>query len=136
MTRAYVKNAKPAPGATGSTSLSFAGTQRSDAIQRRSDGQNQSATVPPIVHDVLRSPGQPLDAATRVYMEPRFGHDFSKVRVHADDRAAESAHAINARAYAAGSHVVFGAGRYALATNDGRRLLAHELAHVVQQVRG
>ncbi len=87
--------------------------------------------VPPIVHDVLRSPGQPLDLATRGFMEPRFGHDFSHVHVHADPGAAGSAVSIGARAYTVGHHVVFGAGEYRPGTADGRRLLAHELSHVV-----
>ncbi|MGB9632210.1 MAG: DUF4157 domain-containing protein [Chloroflexaceae bacterium] len=89
--------------------------------------------MPPIVHEVLRSPGQPLDAETRAFMEPRFGHDFSRVRVHTDARAAESARAVNALAYTVGRDVVFGAGQYAPGASAGRRLLAHELAHVVQQ---
>jgi len=89
--------------------------------------------MPPIVHEVLRSPGQPLDPATRAFMEPRFGHDFSQVRVHNDARAAESARAVNAQAYTVGRDVVFGTGRYALQTGDGRKLMAHEMAHVVQQ---
>jgi len=91
------------------------------------------ATVPPIVHDVLNSPGQPLEASTRAFMEPRFGHDFSQVRMHTDAKAAESARAVNALAYTVGSNVVFGAGQYTPGTNEGRRLMAHELTHVVQQ---
>jgi hypothetical protein len=66
-------------------------------------------------------------------MEPRFGHDFARVRVHTDKRAAESAQAINAHAYTAGDNIVFGAGRYAPGSPEGRRLVAHELTHVVQQ---
>ena len=89
--------------------------------------------VPSVVHDVLRAPGQPLDAATRVFMEPRFGHDFSSVRVHTDDRAAESARAVNALAYTVGRNVVFDAGQYQPRTSPGQRLLAHELTHVLQQ---
>jgi hypothetical protein len=89
--------------------------------------------APPIVHEVLRSPGQPLDAATRAYFEPRFGHDFSKVRVHTDANAAESTTTVNARAYTVGNNLVFGAGEYAPETDAGRRLLSHELTHVVQQ---
>ncbi|MGO9933713.1 MAG: DUF4157 domain-containing protein [Steroidobacteraceae bacterium] len=86
------------------------------------------------VETVLRSgAGRPLDAETRVFMESRFGHDFSRVRVHADPAAAESAHFIGARAYTTGFDVVFGSGQYAPASAQGRRLLAHELAHVVQQ---
>jgi Domain of unknown function (DUF4157) len=89
--------------------------------------------VPPIVHEVLRSSGQPLDASTRAFMEPRFGHDFSNVRVHADGRAAESAKAVSALAYTVGPHVVFGTGEYGPDTDRGRQLVAHELVHVVQQ---
>ncbi|HEX9868662.1 MAG TPA: DUF4157 domain-containing protein, partial [Candidatus Tectomicrobia bacterium] len=91
--------------------------------------------VPPIVHNVLGSPGQPLDPATRAFMEPRFGHDFSHVRVHTDVEAAESARTVNALAYTVGRDVVFGLGQYAPGTVGGQRLLAHELTHVVQQVR-
>lgn len=99
------------------------------------EGQLQGS-APPIMHPVLRSPGQPLDPATRAYMEPRFGHDFGKVRVHADARAAESARSINALAYTVGRDVVFGPGRYSPGTDRGQRLIGHELAHVVQQDRG
>jgi hypothetical protein len=92
--------------------------------------------LPSIVYDVLNSSGQPLDATTRAWLEPRFGHDFSSVRVHMDARAAESANAVNALAYTVGHELVFGAGRYAPNTERGSRLLAHELTHVVQQSRG
>jgi Domain of unknown function (DUF4157) len=89
--------------------------------------------APAIVHDVVRTPGRPLDPQTRRFMEPRFGHDFSQVRVHTDANSAESAKAVEALAYTFGRHVVFGPGRYVPATGEGRWLLAHELAHVVQQ---
>ena len=102
-----------------------------DVLRRSGDGHFDR--VPPIVHDVLHSQGQPLEATTRGFMEHRFGHDFSRVRVHDDSRAAASARAINARAYSAGSQIVFGEGQYAPGMSNGRRLLAHELAHVVQQ---
>ena len=92
--------------------------------------------APPIVQDVLRSPGQPLDAATRAFMEPRFGHDFSQVRVHADTKAADSARAVNALAYTVGRDIVFGAGQYAPGTSEGKRLLGHELVHTAQQRQG
>jgi outer membrane protein OmpA-like peptidoglycan-associated protein len=82
---------------------------------------------------VLRRPGRPLDAAARAFFEPRFGQDFSRVRVHTDALAAESARALDALAYVVGRHVVFGAGQYAPRGGTGQRLLAHELAHVVQQ---
>jgi Domain of unknown function (DUF4157) len=108
--------------------------QKGMSLQRRaSGGAVVPAAVPPIVHDVLRAPGRPLDAATRTFMEPRFGHDFSKVRVHTDERAAESARAVNALAYTVGNDVVFGRGHYLPGTSSGQKLLAHELAHVVQQ---
>ena len=75
-------------------------------------GTRNSAGVPPIVHEVLNSTGQPLDAATRAFFEPRFGHDFSRVRLHTDARAAESARAVNALAYTVGPDVVFAARQY------------------------
>jgi Domain of unknown function (DUF4157) len=92
-----------------------------------------STEAPPIVHDVLRSPGQPLDSGTRAFMEPRFGYDFSRVRVHADSRAAKSAEAVNAQAYTVGSNIVFGPNQGGAGNVAHQRLLAHELAHVVQQ---
>ncbi len=102
---------------------------------RRSAVSPSGATMtsPPIVHDVLRSSGSPLDASTRQFMESRFNHDFSRVRVHADAAAAESARQVNARAYTVGNSVVFGDGQYAPGTSTGRHLLAHELAHTLQQ---
>ena len=101
--------------------------------RHRLSAMARGATAPPIVHEVLRSSGQALDSGVRAAMETRFGHDFSRVRVHADARAAESAKAINARAYARGDNIVFAAGEFAPQSNAGRKLLAHELAHVVQQ---
>lgn len=92
--------------------------------------------APPIVHEVLRSPGQPLDAATRAFMEPRFGHDFSDVRVHTDAKAAESARSVNALAYTVGRDVVFQPEHYKPGSTVGKRLLAHELTHVLQQNQG
>lgn len=105
------------------------------SLQRYPASHLHPAAVPHIVHEVLRSPGQPLDPATRAFMEPRFSHDFSHVRVHTDARAADSAQAIDALAYAVGQHVVFGPRNYAQASMEGKRLLAHELTHVVQQAR-
>lgn len=88
--------------------------------------------IPAIVHDVLRSPGQPLDVTTRAFFEPRFGQDFSHVRVHASSLAAESANAVSAAAYAYGNHIVFGKNQFSPGTAQGRSVLAHELAHVAQ----
>jgi len=103
--------------------------------RRASTEQAQLSEVSPVVHDVLRSPGQPLDPKTRAFMEPRFGHDFSRVRVHTDEKAAESARTLNALAYTAGRDVVFGTSQYAPETGTGQRVLAHELMHVVQSKR-
>src|SRR2546426_7573479 len=96
-------------------------------------GDHAPGSVPPIVHEVLNSPGQPLDESTRAFMEPRFRHDFSRVRVHTDSQAAESARAVNALAYTVGPDIVLGADQYKPGTLAGRRLLAHELTHVLQQ---
>ncbi|HEY0764461.1 MAG TPA: DUF4157 domain-containing protein [Pyrinomonadaceae bacterium] len=88
---------------------------------------------PERVDEVINTSGEPLDRSTRSFMEPRFGHDFSNVRVHTDARAAESAAALKAQAYTIGNHVVFGNGNYLPGTSSGQQLLAHELTHVVQQ---
>ncbi len=92
-----------------------------------------SNEAPPVVHEVLHSPGQALDEGTRDLMERRFGHDFSGVRVHTDSKAAQAAQSVNALAYTVGRNVVFGPGQYVPGSGAGRRLLAHELAHTVQQ---
>ncbi|MDO8586985.1 MAG: DUF4157 domain-containing protein [Armatimonadota bacterium] len=89
--------------------------------------------VPPIVHEVLRSPGEPLGPGIRGFMEERFAHDFGDVRVHTDAKAAESARAVGALAYTVGRDVAFGAGQYSPGTSAGRGLLAHEIAHTLQQ---
>ncbi len=102
-------------------------------LQRRAKDAAGPAMAPPIVHEVLSSPGQPLDRETRAFFEPRIGHDFGQVRVHADQKAAESARSVNALAYTVGANLVFGAGQYAAGTPQGRKLLAHELTHAVQQ---
>lgn len=108
--------------------------EKLQAKPAQSPAQNKAdETVSSIVHEVLRSPGQPLDPTTRAFFEPRFGYDFSQVRAHTDAKAAESARAVNALAYTVGRGVVFGAGQYVPTTAEGRKLLAHELTHVVQQ---
>jgi hypothetical protein len=157
--------------------------KKQDLQRRRGDGADP-AGVPSVVHDVLGSPGRPLDAGVRATMESQLGRDlsgvrsrsvapqrapssleigsasdpseleadriaeraaavapssggprqdFSRVRVHTDARAAESARSVNALAYTVGQDVVFGAGQYRPESADGRKLLAHELTHVVQQ---
>jgi hypothetical protein len=163
--------------------------QRASLSPRGRGAERDEGEVPLIVHEALRSPGQPLEPATRAFFEPRLGHDFSqvqaqgtisqtpcaltigttddhfeqeaekfaekvlrlptqgtpahvasrlpydlsRVRIHADARAFQSARTINANAYTVGNHIVFNTGGYSPATRAGRALLAHELAHVVQQ---
>ena len=107
--------------------------KKHDVLQRHPTGNSDGTRVPPIVHEVLRSRGQPLDATTLGLMESRFGHDFSRVRVHTDTRAAQSARAVNALAYTVGRNLVFESGWYSPETAGGAALLAHELTHVVQQ---
>ena len=94
------------------------------------------AVAPAIVHEVLRSPGQPMDPMSRRFFESRLGFDLGSVRIHADAHSATSAESVDALAYTAGSDVVFAAGQYDPMTPSGRHLLAHELAHVAQQRSG
>lgn len=91
------------------------------------------AEAPPAVHDTLASSGAPLDAGTSAFMSERMGHDFSGVRIHTGAKADASAKAVNANAYTVGRDVVFAAGQYQPHAPLGQRLIAHELAHVVQQ---
>lgn len=109
--------------------------KKKHSVQRKAAGVVPTTEAPPIVHEVLRSPGQPLDSATRAFMEPRFGFDFSGVRIHTDDNASESTKAVNARAFTVGRNIVFGRNQYAPVTHSGRELLAHELAHTLQQAQ-
>jgi hypothetical protein len=99
---------------------------------KREDGAEESHD-PKAVEEGLRLAGQSLDPETRAFMEPRFGRDLSQVQIHTDAQAAKSAESVNALAYTVGRDVVFGAGQYQPATDSGRRLLAHELAHTIQQ---
>ena len=115
-------------------SASSARTRPAQFVQR--DAASASAVpsaAPDSVHRTISSPGRPLDPDTRGYMEDRFGHDFSQVRVHTDSRAADSAREINAHAYTVGSDIAFASGRYQPETPAGRQLLAHELTHTIQQ---
>jgi hypothetical protein len=101
-----------------------------------SDPPSSVSGIPPSVNEVLRSPGQPLEEGTRAFMEPRFGHDFSSVRLHTDELAAKAAARVGARAYTTNEHIVFGAAEYRPHTKSGVHLLSHELSHVVQQREG
>jgi hypothetical protein len=100
---------------------------------RQAEGEGEDTSP---VHDVVASRGTPLDPGTRFDMESAVGHDFGDVEVHTDAQAAASARAVQAHAYTVGSHIVFGEGRYHPETDEGRRTLAHELTHVVQQREG
>jgi len=100
-------------------------------MRHRAVNEHAQETVPPSVHEVLNSPGQPLDAATRAFFEPRFGHDFGKVRVHTDMKAAQSAQAMKTLAYTTENKIVVESSKVNLTSETGLRVLAHELAHVV-----
>lgn len=103
-------------------------------IQRLSNSKSSRAeAVPSSVQSVLASSGSAMHSGLRQNMEQRFGHDFSQVRIHTGSTAAKSARDVNAHAYTTGHNVVFGEGQYAPGTYKGKRLLAHELTHVVQQ---
>jgi hypothetical protein len=136
-------------GPSGDDALSFSAVgftaQRKCAVCEEEEKtfrriENGGATdaltsAPPVVHNALRVTGEPLDAATRGFFEPRFGRDFGDVRIHTHTMAAQSAREVGARAYTVGPDIAFALGQYAPTTKPGRRLLAHELAHVAQQRR-
>jgi hypothetical protein len=107
--------------------------EREETLQRSMASTAPVNEAPPIVYDALHSPSQALDVQTRALMEPHFRYDFSNVRVHTDAKAARSARAVDALAYTVGQDVVFGLGQYAPHTDNGQRLIAHELTHVIQQ---
>jgi hypothetical protein len=104
-------------------------------VQMKAAGHGvvSSFSAPAIVDEVLHAPGEPLDTATREFMEPRFGYDFSQVRIHKDGKAGQSVQSVNAKAYTVGNRIVFDENQYAPHTQQGQNLLAHELAHAVQQ---
>lgn len=102
-------------------------------LQKKPDGEAPAGEAPASVEATLRAPGQPMAAADRAFFEPRFGADFSDVRIHDDAQAANSAAAIGARAYAVENHIVLGPNRPAPGSPSHTELFAHELTHVVQQ---
>jgi hypothetical protein len=106
--------------------------EKQSAVQRKESAAAQPS-APASVYQALNSPGQPLDSKTRAFMEPRFGRDFSQVRIHTGRQPADSARSIGASAYTVGRDIVFATGHYAPNTPKGQRLLAHELTHVLQQ---
>jgi len=112
-----------------------------EEIQRQPTeaGEDRGDDAPPEAESIVRSlrgSGSPLQSSVRGHFDPRFGHDFGGVRVHTGDAAVEAAGKINARAFTLGTDIVFGAGQYAPGSERGRRLLAHELTHVLQQGNG
>jgi hypothetical protein len=107
--------------------------EEEEQAQRKESG-GTSSEAPSIVHDVVHSQGgSKLDDSARGFMENRFGYDFSNVKIHDNTVAAKSAQSINALAYTSGNNIVFNQGQYSPGTNKGKKLLAHELTHVVQQ---
>lgn len=102
----------------------------------QSTEQQKDTSAPPIVSEVISGSGGPLDADTRQFMEDRIGHDFGAVQLHTDSKAAASADSINALAYTTGNHIVFKENQYQPQTDSGKRLLAHELVHTIQQGDG
>jgi hypothetical protein len=132
----------PDPGAAMTSaqpqvSCKCAACEQEDALHRKEAALHAvGGDAPALVEDVLRAAGESLDPTARAYFEPRFGRDLGDVRVSADATAARSAAAVGARAYTVGKRISFAAGEYAPGTTSGRRLLAHELAHVIQQSGG
>jgi len=134
---AYEKEAEVIATRVMNAESTRAGSLSLEKKDRNSEvGVQNNSIMPPIVHNVLRSPGQSLDSATRAFMESRFGQDLGNVRVHIDARANASADALNAAAYTERNNIVFGPGEYEPTSVAGRHLLAHELTHVVQQQTG
>lgn len=126
----------PVPGAcpcSGSGAPCPECEQAQASIHRQASAPGRPTGLPQGVASILRSSGRPLDRSTRDFFEPRFGRDLSHVRVHDGPEAAASARSIQANAYAAGSHIAFAENRFSPATEPGRALLAHELAHTIQQ---
>ena len=112
--------------------------EEEEPIQTKQVSTRAPAVIPNLASRIqsLRGGGQPLPKSVRDFFEPRFGHDFSQVRVHTESSAADTAKSINARAFTMGNHVVMGSGEYHPNSRSGQRLLGHELTHVVQQTGG
>ncbi len=105
---------------------------KTNAARCQDQTRSEIRPVPSLVFEGLKSPGRPLGPELRANMESRFGHDFSRVRVHADETAAASALSVGALAFAYGRDLVFGRGQYRPETQSGRELLAHELGHLAE----
>jgi outer membrane protein OmpA-like peptidoglycan-associated protein len=139
--RVVATPAAPMPATTGdalagSVAPKASPTSTELGIRRHAPTDGDNGTGRPNVEDAPRfGVGRPLDDASRAFMESRFGRELESVRIHTDGEAAASADALNARAYTLGRDIVFAAGEYQPESHEGRRLLAHELAHVAQQDR-
>jgi hypothetical protein len=122
-------------GGTAFVQRQTEGEEEEELLQTKSAGGQKRTAANDLAARIqsLRGGGRPLSKSERTFFEPHFGYDFSNVRIHADDRAAETARDINANAFTHGPHIIFGAGQYAPDSGQGRHLLAHELSHVVQQ---
>jgi hypothetical protein len=121
-------------GVPASTRQSVApSNQKESSLQVQQAPQSASSSIPAGVGQILNSTGHPLDPATRAFFEPRLGQGLSHIRIHADQQASDSASTIHALAYTVGNDIAFAHGRYSPHTDEGKRLLAHELVHTVQQ---
>jgi hypothetical protein len=111
--------------------------EEKEKFQKKPAGSAEATAreVPASGHEALRSLGQPPDPVARAFMEPRFGHDFGRIRVHSDAKEDKAARAVGSLAFTVGQHVVFAAGQHAPESEEGRALLAHELSHTIQQAR-
>lgn len=132
--RGFAHKPAPRPGRdVGSTARTAAPLCQRAGLPRYLQGKGRVNAEQSSHKDVTGNGGRPLDPVTRDFFEPRFGRDFEAVRVHDGGSAADSARALNARAYTSGQHIVFGEGQYVPGSDAGKELLAHELTHVVQQ---
>jgi hypothetical protein len=131
---------RPTARNDGARMQSLGGFSNQSMLQRlcrKGRDQDQApGEVPPNVYEELNRTGEPLEKNTREKMEPLFGQDFSTVRIHTGQQAAESAASVSARAYTVGQDIVFGAGEYSPSTSEGQKTLAHELTHTIQQGSG
>jgi len=109
--------------------------EEEELVQAKEAAGRSAEEVPGVQTEIngQRCGGQPLPQSTRSFLEPRFGYDFSRVRIHNDSRAAAVARTVNAQAFTMGRDIVFGAAQYAPGTSAGRKLLTHELTHILQQ---
>lgn len=126
----------PIPGLKSQEEVPAAEKEKKEEthVQRKkSNNSKDISSDTSMIGEATQSTGQPLDATIRNFMEQRFGHDFSQVKIHTDDKAIASARAVNARAFTLGQDVMFGSAQYSPKTRSGQQLLAHELTHVVQQ---